>query len=82
MLYTADLKRTYKVFTNHYKIYFSMKRYIIVNSTKKKSYDGHKTFCHLVFEKVLIINLLNTKLRLLYLKNQFLPRSKHFSSRL
>jgi hypothetical protein len=28
------------------------------------------------------INLLKTKLRQLYLKTQFLPRSKHFSSRL
>ena len=28
------------------------------------------------------INPLNTKLRLLYLKTQFVPRSKHFSSRL
>ena len=29
-----------------------------------------------------IINPLNTKRRLLYLKTQFVPRSKHFSSRL
>ena len=28
------------------------------------------------------INPLNTKCRLLYLKTQFVPRSKHFSSRL
>ena len=28
------------------------------------------------------INLLNTKRRPLYLKTQFVPRSKHFSSRL
>ena len=28
------------------------------------------------------INPLNTKRRLLYLKTQFVPRSKHFSSRL
>jgi hypothetical protein len=28
------------------------------------------------------IILLKTKLRLLYLKTQFVPRSKHFSSRL
>ena len=28
------------------------------------------------------LNLLNTKRRLLYLKTQFVPRSKHFSSRL
>jgi hypothetical protein len=28
------------------------------------------------------INPLNTKSRLLYLKTQFVPRSKHFSSRL
>ena len=30
----------------------------------------------------LSINLLKTKRRLLYLKTQFVPRSKHFSSRL
>ena len=29
-----------------------------------------------------MINPLNTKRRLLYLKTQFVPRSKHFSSRL
>ena len=29
-----------------------------------------------------LINPLNTKRRLLYLKTQFVPRSKHFSSRL
>ena len=32
--------------------------------------------------KYLYINPLNTKRRLLYLKTQFVPRSKHFSSRL
>ena len=31
---------------------------------------------------MLNINLLKTKRRLLYLKTQFVPRSKHFSSRL
>jgi hypothetical protein len=30
----------------------------------------------------IIINPLNTKRSLLYLKTQFVPRSKHFSSRL
>ena len=30
----------------------------------------------------LFINPLNTKRRLLYLKTQFVPRSKHFSSQL
>ena len=34
------------------------------------------------FLEVVKINPLNTKLRLLYLKTQILPRSKHFSSRL
>ena len=29
-----------------------------------------------------VINLLKTKRRLLYVKTQFVPRSKHFSSRL
>ena len=29
-----------------------------------------------------LFNPLNTKRRLLYLRNQFVPRSKHFSSRL
>ena len=29
-----------------------------------------------------VINPLNTKRRVLYLKTQFVPRSKHFSSRL
>ena len=30
----------------------------------------------------ILVNPLNTKRRLLYLKTQFVPRSKHFSSRL
>ena len=33
-------------------------------------------------ERALPFNPLNTKRKLLYLKTQFLPRSKHFSSRL
>ena len=33
-------------------------------------------------EEIRKINPLKTKLRLLYLKIQFVPRSKHFSSRL
>ena len=33
-------------------------------------------------ERTSLFNLLNTKRRLLYLKTQFVPRSKHFSSRL
>ena len=33
-------------------------------------------------QAILYINLLNTKRRLLYLNTQFVPRSKHFSSRL
>ena len=33
-------------------------------------------------EGVSLINPLDTKIRLFYLKTQFVPRSKHFSSRL
>ena len=36
------------------------------------------TYCELKGK----LNALNTKRRLLYLKTQFVPRSKHFSSRL
>jgi hypothetical protein len=32
-------------------------------------------------DEVLKLNLLKTKRRLLYLKTQFIPRSKHFSKR-
>jgi len=51
-------------------------------------------YCELVFcngyqqdrlrddDEVLKLNILKTKRRLLYLKAQFVPRSKHFSSRL
>ena len=39
---------------------------------------NHLSLSYSVFH----INLLNTKRRLLYLKTQFVPRSKHFSSRL
>ena len=35
-----------------------------------------------LLSKNIKINLLKTKRRLLYLKSQFVPRSKHFSSRL
>ena len=38
--------------------------------------------CFLYFQCHVLINTLNTKRRLLYLKTQFVPRSKHFSSRL
>ena len=34
------------------------------------------------YQEYFVINPLNTKSRLLYLKTQFVPRSKHFSSRL
>ena len=34
------------------------------------------------FPEFQVSNPLNTKRRLLYLKTQFVPRSKHFSSRL
>jgi len=39
---------------------------------------------HILKNRILffILDSLNTKRRLLYLKNQFVPRSKHFSSRL
>ena len=37
---------------------------------------------HSVIFWVLLLNPLETKRRLLYLKTQFVPRSKHFSSRL
>ena len=36
----------------------------------------------IVFTGTRFINPLKTKRRLLYLKTQFVPRSKHFSSRL
>ena len=45
--------------------------YIILNLLKPTGHVMHQQF-----------NPLNTKRRLLYLKTQFLPRSKHFSSRL
>ena len=35
-----------------------------------------------IYMTTIIINSLNTKRRPLYLKTQFVPRSKHFSSRL
>ena len=39
-------------------------------------------FCKITNKSTITINPLNTKRRLLYLKTQFVPRSKHFSSRL
>jgi hypothetical protein len=38
--------------------------------------------CEVIIGMTFDINPLNTKRRLLYLKTQFVPRSKHFSSRL
>ena len=38
--------------------------------------------CIAVSDRLPVINPLKTKRRLLYLKTQFVPRSKHFSSRL
>ena len=48
---------------------------------KRQLHDAHKTEATETTEN-LWINPLNTKRRLLYLKTQFVPRSKHFSSRL
>ena len=45
-------------------------------------WDAKKTVCALKYWVWRPINPLKTKRRLLYLKTQFVPRSKHFSSRL
>ena len=47
-------------------------------STVPESAEYHRA----EFRVFQIDNPLNTKRRLLYLKTQFVPRSKHFSSRL
>ena len=43
---------------------------------------NYKNLCPQLENRCLSINPLKTKRRLLYLKTQFLPRSKHFSSQL
>ena len=43
------------------------------------SYSFHRRYMTSAADS--LINPLNTKRRLLYLKTQFVPRSKHFSSR-
>jgi hypothetical protein len=48
----------------------SLRRSNVKSYTRSKMNNAHK------------INPLNTKRKLLYLKTQFVPRSKHFSSRL
>ena len=47
-----------------------------------KSVSFFMSSCHSCFKLEILFNPLNTKSRLLCLKTQFVPRSKHFSSRL
>ena len=47
-----------------------------------RTYLASLQLVHSKYQKFHIFNPLNTKRRLLYLKTQFVPRSKHFSSRL
>ena len=47
----------------------------------KKSRRQFFSYLYIYFV-IFALNLLNTKRRLLYLKTQFVPRSKHFSSQL
>ena len=67
---------------NVYVIYFDRSHYLCkrIKRTISISYFI-VTICQQKKPNVLI-NPLNTKRRLLYLKTQFVPRSKHFSSRL
>ena len=65
----------------------NLKKYVI--AYKRSLGDNlHRFSPHLIFNNlifsyaVLDINPSNTKHRQLYLKTQFVPRSKHFSSRL
>ena len=65
--------------------YFACKPYSFGNYTKRALCEirFYPTFASdLPNALLLIINPLKTNGRLLYLKTQFVPRSKHFSSRL
>ena len=56
-----------------------------IRTTHSTQSDGHVEFFMLnlvVHKETARLNPLKTKRRLLYLKTQFVPRSKHFSSRL
>ena len=59
---------------------FPESRKFFLASTEALKLYGEATL--IVYDKYLYFNPLNTKSRLLYLKTQFVPRSKHFSSRL
>jgi hypothetical protein len=52
------------------------------NCEKSNLWHTSEVWNFLIVTAYNFINLLNTKRRLLYLKTQFVPRSKHFSSRL
>ena len=56
----------------------------LIICTRTHEVTSQKTVCLLilVFLHLTAFNPLKTKRRLLYLKTQFVPRSKHFSSRL
>ena len=47
-----------------------------------KNFNLHQHRCEKLESRILCFNPLKTKRRLLYLKTQFVPRSKHFPSRL
>ena len=67
------------IFYSH-KLIIIFKRTCHWNSSRTSSAQ-YTPLYYVCFQSVLI-NPLNTKSRLLYLKTQFVPRSKHFSSQL
>ena len=56
--------------------------YFLLNIGDKPVYGSVFRECPTVNRAVSSLNPLNTKRGLLYIKTQFVPRSKHFSSRL